>query len=247
MEKSETLGTNRTGVDTSPIHSKEMEAGAKQFTRANGREEDLQALRRSQIEKSERLGSVPIPATAKGMLKSMMEKFTGNQPAIFVNKLGERLAYERTGTRIYEAMILKCEVANAQGELPFQIPIDRLQEFHRQEGEHFQLLVGCMEKLGVDPTAQTPDADVSGVAGSGMMKVISDPRTTVPQCLEAMLSLELTDNAAWELLVTLAEDLGQSDMARQFEAALTEEQVHVEEIRSLYEKCIRTQASAATH
>jgi ferritin-like metal-binding protein YciE len=247
MEKSATLGTNKTGVDTSPIHSKEMESGAKQYTPATGQEQDLEAMRRSAIEHAERLGSVPIPGTAKGMLKSMMEKFTGNQPAVFVNKLGERLAFERAGTRIYEAMILKAEVANAQGELPFQIPIDRLQHFRREEGEHFQLLVDCMKKLGVDPTAQTPDADVSALAGSGMMKVISDPRTTFPQCMEAMLALELTDNAAWELLVTLAEDLGQDDMARQFESALSEEQTHVREIREWYEKCVRSQASGATH
>jgi ferritin-like metal-binding protein YciE len=247
MEKSETIGTNKTGVDTSPIHSKEMESGAQRYTPPQGREDELQLFRRSEIEQADRLGSVPIPGTAKGMLKSMMEKFTGNQPAVFVNKLGERLAYERTGTRIYEALILKCEVANDQGELPFQIPIDRLRAFHREEGEHFQLLVDCMRKLGVDPTAQTPDADVSGVAGSGMMKVITDPRTTVPQCMEAMLTLELTDNAAWELLIILAEDLGQTDMSQQFQAALVEEQIHLEEIRSWYEKSVRAQATGATH
>jgi ferritin-like metal-binding protein YciE len=247
MEKSETLGTNRTGIDASPIHSKAMQSGAEQYAPTAGNAEDLLDLRREEIERAERLGTVPIPATAKGMLKSMMEKFTGNQPAIFVNKLGERLAYERSGTRVYEAMILKCEVANAAGETPLQIPVDRLRHFRREEGEHFQLLVDCMEKLGVDPTAQTPDADVSGVASSGMMKVITDPRTTVPQSLEAMLALELTDNAAWELLITLAEDLGQSEMSQQFQAALAEEQIHLEEIRSWYEKMMRAQASGATH
>ena len=84
-----------------------------------------------------------------------------------------------------------------------------------------------MEKLGGDPTAQTPCADVSAVAASGFMQVLNDPRTTLAQCLNAMLAVELADNAGWELLADLAEDAGQSDMASQFLAALAEEQEHL--------------------
>ncbi|MGQ9424523.1 ferritin-like domain-containing protein [Gilvimarinus sp. F26214L] len=247
MEKSETIGANRTGVDTSPILSKAMQKGMDQYAPTAGRREDLDSMRRAQLREAERIGSVPLPGTTKGLLKSLMEKFTGHQPATFVNKLGERLAYERSGTRVYEAMLLKCQVAEEQGEMPVRIPLDRMRQFHDEEGQHFQLLVDCMNKLGVDPTAQTPDADVSGVASMGLMKVITDARTTIPQCLEAMLSLELTDNAGWELLMQLAEDLGQSEMAEQFQKALAQEQVHLEEIRSWYEQSVRQQASGMTH
>lgn len=248
MEKSATIGANRTGIDTSPIQSKEMQAGMDQYAPGSGGGDSIEGSRRVEIEQSRRLGSVPLPGTAKGMLKSMLEKFTGHQPATFVNKLGERLAYERTGTRVYEAMILKCEVANQQGETSFELPVERLKAFYGEEGKHFQLLIDCMEQLGVDPTAQTPDADVSGVASMGMMKVITDPRTSIPQCLEAVLSLELTDNAAWELLVQLAQDLGQSDMADKFQEALAEEQIHLQEIRAWYEQSVREQAATGpTH
>lgn len=246
MEKSATIGANRTGIDASPVHSKQMQSGMDEYAPSTGGGNSIEGFRRVHLEQANRLGSVPLPGTARGMLKSMMEKFTGHQPATFVNKLGERLAYERSGIRIYEAMILKCEVANSQGETSFELPIERLKEFAAEEGKHFRLLVDCMDKLGVDPTAQTPDADVSGVASMGLMKVIQDPRTSIPQSLEAMLSVELTDNAAWELLIVLAQDLGQSDMASQFQEALAEEQIHLDEVRAMYERSVREQAAGGT-
>src|SRR5690606_36775905 len=100
----------------------------------------------------------------------------------------------------------------------------------------------CLDKLGADPTAQTPDANIYGVAASGLMKVIMDPRTTVGQCLEAMLRIELTDNAPWELLIRLAEDMGMCDMAEQFRHALTQEDVHLQSIRQWDDSAVRAQA-----
>jgi rubrerythrin len=117
-----------------------------------------------------------------------------------------------------------------------------LRQFCSQEEEHFDLLTNCLKKLGADPTAQTPDADASGVAASGFMKVITDPRTSISQCLQAMLAIELTDNAAWELLAKLAEDMGMNDMAQQFQQALQQEDVHLREVREWYEKSVRAQA-----
>lgn len=240
MEKSNPLGMNRTGIDTSPLQTKEMRSGMERYKPSGGAGNNLEQFRRMYLRESERIGSVPLPGTAKGMLKTMMEKFAGHQPATLVNKLGERLAYERSGVRAYQAMIVKCEEAShhADGD-SFMPPLDRVKKFCEEEGQHFQLLVDCMKKLGADPTAQTPDADVSAVAASGIMKVLQDPRTTVTQCLEAVLALELIDNAAWELLIGLAEDMGQADMVAQFKQALAQEDIHAQEVQAWYEQSIR--------
>ncbi|HYF20966.1 MAG TPA: ferritin-like domain-containing protein, partial [Ramlibacter sp.] len=100
-----------------------------------------------------------------------------------------------------------------------------------EELEHFRLLCDAMVQLGGDPTAQTPCADVSSTASMGLLQVLTDPRTTLAQCLNAMLTVELTDNAGWELLIQLAEQAGESDLAGRFLGALAQEQEHLVTIK----------------
>jgi len=69
--------------------------------------------------------------------------------------------------------------------------------------------------------------DVIGTASMGFMQVLTDPRTTLAQCLNTMLAVELTDNAAWELLIQLADDAGETELSGRFLAALSQEQQHL--------------------
>lgn len=142
------------------------------------------------------------------------QKFTWRelvQPPI--SKLDD--AFERTGTRLYDAFIAKCRT-----QKPGAIEDAELVRIRNEEAKHFALVGECIEFLGGDPTAQTPCADVAGVASAGLMQVLTDPKTTVAQSLDALLIAELTDNAAWEDLIALARKLGHEDMAAQFEQAL---------------------------
>jgi rubrerythrin len=242
MEKSEALGMNRTGIDMSPQNSKSMIDAAAKTQPGNGNGAARLAIERAYLKDAAAIGSVPMPGTAKGAAKSLLNKLSGKHPELLIDKLGERLAFERSGVRIYEALITKYEAASSEGNADVDIPAEQLREFRDQEAEHFALLTECIEMMGADPTAQTPDADVSGVASSGLMKVVTDPRTTMPQCLEAMLSLELTDNAAWDLLHKLAEDLGLDDMAQQFAHAHRQEENHLRHVQQWHERAVRGQA-----
>jgi hypothetical protein len=85
---------------------------------------------------------------------------------------------------------------------------------------------------GADPTAQTPCADLTGVESSGLVQSLNDPRTTVAQGLHSILIAELADNAAWELLIELANGTGQTQLVEQFSAALAEEQEHLQQVRT---------------
>jgi hypothetical protein len=184
---------------------------------------------------------VPLPASIKGVAKAGVAKLKGGAPTIFMDKLGERLAYERTGTRLYEALIIKYRAAlQAEGDvLPpatlhsggaqgaAEDPGATLERIRSEEFEHFSMLCDAMTTMGGDPTAQTPCADVTAVASSGFMQVLNDPRTTLAQCLNAMLAVELADNAGWELLASLADDAGQDELAGRFLAALGQEQQHL--------------------
>jgi hypothetical protein len=66
----------------------------------------------------------------------------------------------------------------------------------------------------------------------------------VAQCLEAMLNAELVDNAGWDMLVKLADDMGLDDMSKDFQAALNEEDEHLMEIRQWFEQITLKQAGA---
>lgn len=245
MEQQAKMGTNRTGMDASPFDSKKMREGSEKLFATEGNVQSLKALKRERIDDAGPVGSIPMPASPKGMFKSAMEKMSGHHPETFLNKLGERLAFERSGVRIYESFIEKCMSATHDGMDTSPVPIERLQEFRNEEAQHFHLLKQCMETLGADPTAQTPDADVSGVSSLGLMKVITDPRTSISQCLEAMLAIELTDNAAWDLLIKLADDLGMDEMAEQFTKAREQEDEHLNSISQWYEDMVRNQAQKA--
>jgi hypothetical protein len=48
---------------------------------------------------------VPPPTSMKGMAKSALQALKGEKATVLIDKLAERLAFERTGTRLYETLI----------------------------------------------------------------------------------------------------------------------------------------------
>jgi ferritin-like protein len=233
---------NRTGIGMSPIDSQQMiDASEHAQPSSPGDASALAAFDSQYIREAEPVGSVPVPGTVKGAAQTMLNKLGGKNPEVLIDKLGERLAFERTGTRLYDYLIAKCEATQADGG----ISIDTLRHFRKEEALHFKLAANALESLGADPTAQTPGADVIAVASSGVLQVLSDPRTSVPQCLEAMLSAELTDNAGWELLFKLAGEMKLHDLEKEFRQALVEEEDHLKHIRHWHEQSAFQQAGLA--
>lgn len=244
MAKAAEMGKNRTGIDMSPMHSERMISGAKELTRASsGNGRSMAAIARPYFAEADPVGSVPMPGTLRGALKTGAKKATGRNPEVLLNKLGERLAYERTGVRLYESVITRVEAADDAHPIG-SVSLDELEHIRDEEMEHFRLLSDTIESLGADPTAETPDADVIGVAAMGIQKVINDPRTTMPQCLEMLLMLELTDNAGWELLVKLADEMGLEDASEQFQRALEQEQEHLATVRAWHQELMMQAAGS---
>lgn len=242
MDKSVHMGTNRTGIAMSPVQGKVMTSGAAAATPTGGSEAELHEIGKEYIRDATGVGTVPLPGTLRGALKALKDKLGGQHTEALLNKMGERLAYERSGVRLYECFIAKCEAAGADGLLPEAFDLDMARQFCIEEAQHFALLRDVMEELGADPTAQTPDADVAAVASLGLMKVIQDPRTSVAQSLEALLSVELTDNAAWELLVRLAREMTMEAIADRFHQAEEQEDRHLATVRKWYEAAVLDEA-----
>lgn len=226
------LGANRTGMQASPSLSKEMLENSELQIAESIDPQPLAETRAEYIREADPLGSIPPPATMKGVAKSGLKMMTGNRPQAFVDKLAERLAYERGGTRLYDAAIVKF-ISHAD-ELK-GVSVAELEKIRDQEANHAALIVECIEELGADPTAQTPSADLVGVQTMGLMQAVTDPRTTLAQTLNSLLLAELGDEAGWETLIAFAEQMGQTEMMARFREAETHEQEHVFKIRGWYE------------
>jgi rubrerythrin len=249
------LGPNRTGAALNPKDLDLMLDAVQDLSPPvpiNTMRMDVE--RQHYITEAESVGSMPPPQPA-GKRAPTRAKDAAADPSmtLLLDKLGERIAFERTGTRLYSALITKYlalmnageptlpaveEISDADGggdgadQSTRDSALDTLTRIRAEELGHFRMLCDLVLELGGDPTAQTPSADVVGAASMGFMQVLTDPRTTLGQCLEIVLSIELTDNASWELLAELAEAAGQKNLAQPFAEALATEQQHLEIVQT---------------
>jgi hypothetical protein len=234
------LGKNRTGIDMSPVDAPgALEGSERSMPTSDGDEGALASIRADYIREADALGSVPPPGTLKGALKAGAQMLSGNRPEVLLDKLGARLAFERGGTRLYEALITKC-VAGAEGSDMLEMGV--VERIHDEELRHMELVRSIIESMGADPTAMTPCADATGVAALGLMQVLTDPRTTIAQSLDAILIAELADNAGWEMLIGLMQQTGNDNFVPQMTQALEAEQDHLRNVRTWVEKLAANEA-----
>lgn len=223
------IGTNRTGIATSPEEAKETQEGAVQGVKdASPDVEKLPAARLASSRKAPPVGTLPE-------LKSPDSEV----PAIFIDQLGSRVVFERTGARLYELLMVKLAAASPHEGGPTREELEHLRD---EELEHLGVTMRALEELGADPTAMTPAADISAVNGSGILKNLADPRVTLTQALDSILIAELNDNETWAMLTTLALKLRHGDLARDFHQALEQEQEHLDKVRGWLNASISTQA-----
>jgi len=234
------MSGNRTGMQTSPELAEELIEGATNAVPSSeGGPETIAEYRAEYIAEGFPIGSMPaMPMSEEGEAD---EEEIGL--AVLLDKLSERLAFERMGTRLYEAFLNKCETLGETSPGP---TLEEVEEIGREELEHFLLLNDTIAGLGGDPTVQSPSADIAAVASMGIMQVLTDPRTTLPQCLNAMLAVELADNAGWELLASLADEAGQNDLVARFLGALDQEQEHLAIIKAWLSAMVTDKTSVAT-
>lgn len=223
------LGANRTGVQTAPARAREMAENTEAVAAAPSEAMALGLLRSELSQQAPPVGTMPVPGTVKGVATATARALQGKKATVFLDKLGERLAFERTGVRLYDALLAKLPAARTgEGTLT----VEALREFRDEELAHMHLVKESLESVGGDPTAETPSADLKGVESMGIMKILTDPRTTLTQCLDAMLTAELADNDGWKILIAMAEAMGQDELAGRFAEALASEDHHLASLRS---------------
>lgn len=220
---------NRTGMEASPLGAKELGEATKLVPPTAGDPHELLEVRREYELEAGPIGTMPPITTPRGAVSAAKEAVKGKKATFLIDKLGERLAFERSGVRAYEGILFKFDVRGGFDGGPTR---EDLEQFLDEELAHFQMLSEAMRRLGADPTAMTPSADVSAVLSMGVPKVITDPRTTFVQCLDALLVAELVDNDSWTALVQTCEDMNEDALAEEMRSALLEENEHLDAVRS---------------
>lgn len=229
MKNDAPIGKNRTGIELSPIDKRAMMEDTERTRPTTVGDGALLAAARSEyFSLPDVIGSVPPPASLKGVTTTAVEAVRGINAAVLLDKLGERLAFERTGSRLYETLIEKC---TTEGPLPSGPTVPDLEEIRAEEVRHFELVRDAITSLGADPTVMTPSADMATVQSVGLVKVITDSRTTLKQSLEAMLTAELVDNDGWALLIELTRTAGRDELVPPFEDARARELEHLVKVR----------------
>jgi hypothetical protein len=216
MPADRTSPANRTGVAAAPDRAAQMITAVEEFPpTSEGNALAVAAVRVQYAQES----------TAEEPDRLRLSEET----SLLLDKLGERIAFERTGTRLYEALLSKHD---AYGSFEGGPSRDDITLILSEELQHFRMLVELVKALGGDPTELTPSANVQLTASYGVGQVLVDPRTTLLQSLEAILMAELADNECWETLTELARLAGQEEVADRCEEALLTEQEHLEKVRT---------------
>lgn len=230
MKGTQILGRNKSGITRDLGLARTMLAGMEEFPPSSkGNEQGLAAERVAYARAGEPIATMPPPASVGKLAKSALEKVTRGHPDLYLDKLGARLAFERTGVRLYEALISKLDAYGGFANGPSR---DDLQHLRDEEHEHFTLLSDAIEEAGGDPTAVTPSANVEATASMGIEKVLADPRTNLLQCLEAMQIAELADNDCWQALIDLTDAAAEPERAARFNEALEQEREHLMKVRT---------------
>jgi hypothetical protein len=183
-------GDNHTGIALHPEYAAEMLKGTKEFGPTSGGGPELLAQNRVRVAKlSAPVGTMPPVSSVPA------------EQLVLLDKLGARLQFERTGTRLYDALISKLD---AYGTFDGGPSREDLLQIRDEEHGHMQLVQALIIQIGGDPTVVTPCANLQAVGSRGIGDVLMDPRTTLLECLDAILVAEMTDHESWELLVNLA-------------------------------------------
>jgi hypothetical protein len=229
MRQSPQQGDNRTGIVASGRLGEEMIAATEEFPPSSpGTAQAIAEVRIAYAQDGESLGETPPPGSLVDKAKAAVTAVTGGQPTLLMDKLGERLAFEHAGARLYEALLSKHRAYGAFSGGP---GAEDLLHILTEEYEHADLLQRAIKELGGDPTAVTPSANLAAGISAGLPHVLTDPRTNLLQSLEAIVVAELADNECWTALAELARQAGHEELAEGCRSAIANEREHLRKVR----------------
>lgn len=165
-----------------------------------------------------------------------MDKLAKHNPEKLIDFLTARLAFERAGVKLYDAVLDKIRLGGDDNVMRM---LDRLQQHRDEEREHEEWLEAQVRALGGDTHGQTDMSQLETRESKGIEDIILDGDNEISHLFHALLTAELADNAGWDLLVQLADDAGDRDAKHEFKKRLHEEEEHLLLMRRAVERLAR--------
>jgi rubrerythrin len=211
------IGNNRTGLAGAPERHGMLDVPPELGPTSRGTAEQIAAVRIRYAREGGPPGTMPRePLVAKELL-------------LLLDLLGARLAFERGGVRLYDALISKHDAYGGFVDGPERRDLVQLRD---EEHAHARMLEGLITEIGGDATAVTPCANREVITSRGICDVLVDPRTSLLDGLESIVVAELADREQWIGLVDIARDMNREDLARAFIDAQTTEDEHLSKVRA---------------
>ena len=159
-----------------------------------------------------------------------MQKLAGTNVSRVIDLLKERLTFERSGVKLYDKILERMRT-DPQAALM----MEQMQEHRDEEKEHEEWLEKQIRALGGDARSPSEKSILVRAESQGIEHVI-ERDAQLPHDFHALLIAELADNAGWDLLVQLADEVGDRDAKKEFKKRLHEEEEHLLFVRHAVEQ-----------
>jgi len=170
-----------------------------------------------------------------------MDKLSSKNRWRVIDLLKERLVFERSGVRLYDTLLSRLRHA---GDPALEALVAVVQSQRDEEQEHAQWLEQQIRGLGGDGHALSDLSILVQVESEGVERVIRRD-ASIPHDFHALLTAELADNAGWDLLAQIADELGDAGAKQQFEKRLREEEKHLAFVRQTLLELTKKEVSVA--
>jgi len=159
-----------------------------------------------------------------------MQKLAGTNVSRVIDLLNERLTFERSGVKLYDKILERMRTDPQAARM-----VEQMQEHRDEEKEHEEWLEEQIRALGGDARSPSEKSILVRAESQGIEHVI-ERDAQLPHDFHALLVAELADNAGWDLLVQLADEVGDRDAKKEFKKRLHEEEEHLLFVRHAVEQ-----------
>ena len=159
-----------------------------------------------------------------------MQKLAGTNVSRVIDLLNERLTFERSGVKLYDKILERMRTDPQAARM-----VEQMQEHRDEEKEHEEWLEEQIRALGGDARSPSERSILVRAESQGIEHVI-ERDAQLPHDFHALLIAELADNEGWDLLVQLADEVGDRDAKKEFKKRLHEEEEHLLFVRHAVEQ-----------